>query len=437
MFAALATAISCHAAWPGFMSYDSLYTYAASGTGVDTALWPPLHAYLFWFSRAAGAETWGLFAAQTFLLFLAAGITIHLTIASRGLAALLCLLFAATFAAIPAQIGVLSAHWRDVPTASFTLAGLALYLLSARKESRVLLAAGITSLGLAVALRYNAILLVAGLLLIMIWRPVLGNSTSGRVTAIMATVIALALAWASTHWRAPDFSPLAQPDSLGGTREFDLIGISACAGRVYLPAAVTGGQNISPRQVRTAYDPRHLQLSLAAKPGGPRMLETGGEGDVARTWWFLLRHEPRCYAAHRLQVFIHQMGFSREGAFYPIHAAIDPNPYGLKLARPAAAARLMTYVTLRAAKPWRQPWLLYLAGAAAGLLIIGRRGPMRQVIAALLVGSFAYAGVLYFVAPAADARYIFPSNTTAALAIVLALGLIAEERLQRRKFRVV
>lgn len=72
LFSALATALLCWPSWPGCMSYDSLLAYQQARYGVQTALWPPLHTYLFVLSRAIGADTWGLLLAQTFLLLFGA-----------------------------------------------------------------------------------------------------------------------------------------------------------------------------------------------------------------------------------------------------------------------------------------------------------------------------------------------------------------------------
>lgn len=46
----------------------------------------------------------------------------------------------------------------------------------------------------------------------------------------------------------------------------------------------------------------------------------------------------------------------------------------------------------------------------------------------MLAGAFAYAGLLFLVSPAADARYIFPSNVTCALLIAASLGIIVQGR---------
>ena len=54
------------------------------------------------------------------------------------------------------------------------------------------------------------------------------------------------------------------------------------------------------------------------------------------------------------------------------------------------------------------------------------------LMAAMLLGVLGYPGLLFLAAPAADARYIFPSNTFAALMMLIAAGYVAERWLDAR-----
>jgi hypothetical protein len=425
-FAVVATGLACYPAWPGFMSYDSLMAYREAIYGVETMLWPPFHAYMFEVGRALGTDSWGVFLFQTFALFFSAALSIHLLVGGRRLALFLCVAFALAFIYVPSMAGSLFAHWRDVPTASFTLMGLALWLLAARRRSIGLLVLAIGAIGCALALRYNALMLAAPALALMVARPFLSRKPArlGRAVAAVAIAGVLGLAWASTQWRLPDLQRLPAPNSLGGTQEFDLIGISACADHSYLPLAVTAGQPVSPYQIRKAYDPRHLQQTLAPRPGVPRMVETDAGGEVASVWRRLIWKEWRCYLSHRSAVFVEQMGLAKGALFYASHEAIDPNPFGLRLAHPAAAAKVDAYIDSRAPEPWRRPALLYpLAALLAAAASLRRRGHALFLLA-ILAGAFAYPAALFVAAPAADARYIFPSNVLCALLIVISFGLL-------------
>ena len=112
--AALATALVCWPAWPGYMSYDSLLAWTQAIQGVHTAIWPPMHAYLFRLSRMAHAGTWGLFVTQTFILFLGANLVLSLAARRTWVATALAVSFMASFVWITPQLGVLMTQWRDV-----------------------------------------------------------------------------------------------------------------------------------------------------------------------------------------------------------------------------------------------------------------------------------------------------------------------------------
>jgi hypothetical protein len=410
------------------MSYDSLFAYEQGREGVVTMLWPPMHAYMFRLSDRLGAGPGGVFLAQTFGLFLGASLSLNMLIGRRLVAGLAFLAFTASFLYAPGQLGVLICNWRDVTTASCALLALAFWLLAVRHRAGWLLVMAIGLAGCAVALRYNAFVLVAPLLLLMIWSPFGDGGAKGRTTALAATAASLALAWASTHWRAPDLVALPPPQTFSAVQEFDLIGISACADKNYLTPGMTEGQAITPYQIRKHYDPRHLLLTLADKPGLPRLIETDDEGAVGRQWAKVAPKEFGCYLAHRALVFTEQMGMARAGLFYPVHSGLDANRFGLKLARPAAAKRISDYVNGHAGALWRRPFLLYIAATLAAGLALAARLPRRLTILALLAGAYAYPALLFLAAPAADARYIFPSNVLCALVVCVVAGQLLSAR---------
>lgn len=423
LFAALMTGLICYPVWPGLMSYDSLFAYEQARFGVQTMLWPPLHTYMFQLSETLGAGTWGVFVFQTFVLFGSAAVILHLVARRPAVAAVLCGVFALVIVLSPAVLGSLLVHWRDVPTTSFALLGVALWLLAARYGQPLLLVPAAAAFGCAIALRYNAFALVAFLLLLMIASPLLGRpSRLARPLAVLALAASLSLAWASTQWRLPDLMRMPAPGNFGGTQQFDLIGISACADRNYIPERVTAGP-ISPYHIRRNYDPRHLHLSLQPKPGVAKIYETDGGGQVQTAWLPAILAEPGCYLSHRMAVFVEQMGLARDGLFYATHGGIDRNSFGLSVANPQAANVVVGYVLSRAGDLWRRPAWLYVAALLAGAAVLWRRRAYAPFVGALLLGTFAYPGLLFVASPAADARYIFPSNITAILVVLIAAAL--------------
>jgi hypothetical protein len=433
LYAALVTAAVCIPAWPGMMSYDSLFAFTEGKTGVTTALWPPMHAYLFFLSQRLGAGAGGLFLLQTFLLFFSGAVALNLLVRSLGWALAGMAAFALAFLYVPELIGALVVHWRDVTTTSFALGGLAAWLAAARYRSRGALILAAASFAMAAALRYNAILLIVLVAPLMVWRPFLDAPTPPRARAVTgaALIVGLMLASATTHWRLPDFKGLENPGNFGGAQQFDLIGISACADKVYLPPPMTSGWPITPKQIRMAYDPRHLQMASRPVPGAPRIIETNAGGEMQKLWPLAVRKEFGCYLAHRTAVFVEQMGLARDGVFYPTELAIMENPYGLAPAHPGALAKLGAYISVRQAEIWRRPFWIYLLSPVAVAVLWWRRSGPRLLFLALLGGAFAYPALLFVAAPAADARYIFPSSVLCAFILAAGGAVVMDERRRR------
>lgn len=449
LLALMATAVVCYPAWPGYTSYDSFRAFDEARGGVTSAIWPPMHAYLFrvslWLRQGLG----GLFAFQTYVLFAGAFLTIQALTARAGWGALLCLGFLATFAWIPPQLGVLVTHWRDVTMTSFAVLALGVWAASARRRFEPGVIAAALLFGIAAALRHNGLALVLPPMLLMIARPFLtageGPGRRGRVVA--AVVLSLAAAIASDHWRLPDLRPIVTGRLAVTTQAFDLIGVSACASRVYLPPAMTRGQVVTPADARAIYDPRHVNMSLGGpalpglgRPAYPITLHRvtprdGAEVDeVEAAWRRAVLSEPACYLHHRLAVFREQMGLAADHVFAPVHGVMHPNPYGLRLAHPDASDRLVRYVLARSsAWPQRAIWLYVLAAGLVGVAAL-RAAPGRALLLSGLFGAFAYAGSWLLVGPAADARYIFPANTLCALLALAAVGALTAGEARRRRF---
>lgn len=429
LYAAAITAATALVVWPGFMSYDSLFAYEEGRFGIQTMLWPPLHAYMFTLAERAGVGPGAVLVVQIFLLFFSAAVVLSTFFRDRRLAAVLCILFGAAFLYITPLLGSLVAQWRDVPTASFALLALALWLQAARLKSRLLLVGAALALGVSVGLRYNAFALVFAMIGLMLWSPWLGRPAKAldRLVLTAALVLSLGTAWASTQWRLPDLVRLPRPDSFGGTQQFDVIGVSACAGRNYIPAGATSSP-LTIAQIRRIYDPRHLQQTTRRRPGVPLVYETNAGGAYARVWRELVVKETRCYIAHRSLVAVEQMGMARSGTFYPIHSGLDPNTYDLKFAQPKLAEALRLYVERGAVSLLRRPFLLYLGAVLGVAVVAAARRPGRLLLLALLAGVGAYPALLFVAAPAADARYIFPSNIFALLIILTAVGMLLQSR---------
>lgn len=408
LYALAVTAVLCWAAWPGMMTFDSLFAIQEARTGISTMLWPPMHAYLFWLADRTGVGPGAVLVLQVFLLFFGAALGVNLLVKSRGWAIAALAAFTLSFVYVPELFGTVIVQWRDVTTTSFAMAGLAAWLVGARYGSTLALVISAVSIGLSLSLRYNAAALFVLIVPLMLWTPFLGRALNARARGALIIALALScgLAWASTHVRLPDLKALPAPQNFAGTQEFDLIGISACADRNYLPPALTSGWPITPRQIRQLYDPRHLNQAFRENPGAPTIRDL--TGDAPKAWSVAVRKEFGCYLAHRTAVMMEQLGMAKEGVFLPGYFGVDENVFGFRAAHPGVMQRAYEYDKVREKELWRRPFLVLLAAPVA-LLLIWRRTPARVLLAALLAGAYAYVALLFVAGPAADFRYIFPS----------------------------
>lgn len=429
-YGVLMTLLICVPAWPGQMNYDGLYAYERSIKGIEHMTWPPMHSYLFWLSRKLGAGAGGVFAGQVFLLFFSSGLAASLVIRNRLWAVAAMAAFALAFLIVTPMWGVAIVQWRDVTVTSFAMASVALWLLAAQRRQAWLLIPAALVLGLSVSLRYNAFPLFALIAPLMIWRPLLapGARAPLRALATGALVVSVGLAWASTQWRLPDLKRLPAAGTLAQIQLFDLLGVSACADRNYLPLSVTDGYPITPAQIREAYDPRHVQLAHEKRSTAPAIGKGDADGgrSIGRAWREAIPDNLGCYLDHRRIVMVEQLGMAKGTVFYATHLGIDPNPHGLASAHPELIGKIQLYIVHHAGEAWRRPAILYLLATVVTGLVALRRDRRTPLMVALLGGAYANLALLALIAPAADARYIFPSNVFCAFLIAAGAAMLIE-----------
>lgn len=420
---ALALVVSivlCWPTWPGFMSFDSLFALQESTTGITSGIWPPMQAYLFYLSRTAGLGVVGYFFGQTFLLFLSCFVIIGLysTRVSHYLA--YCLVFCALFLLFPTMWGTVGVIWKDVTTASFACAGVACWLLAVRSRSFLLVALAGLAFFFSLALRFNAVPLVFFLMIGLAIFP-FGKRSRKLDRAISAAIVVsfTVLAALSAIYRLPDLAPLPADKGFSGIQLFDLVGISVCSGQVYAPIGDANGNAITLDQLTQMYEPRHANLTLQPREGIPGELLVDGPQGISARWMSTVPQQLGCYFDHRMKVFAYLMGFNDGPTFYPTHGGIDENRFGVSLTRPVAAQVWVGEIVAGADQAFRRIFWLY--GVATILFAAwGVRNRFNNLaIVGLWLGAILYPAALFFVSPAGDARYTFPSSVFCCLLIVL------------------
>jgi hypothetical protein len=438
LLAAAAGLTICLIAWPGFMSFDSLYAYRQSIEGVETAMWPPMHDYLFFIFRQFPGSPGNFLFFQCFALFFSSNLIIRHFSPSPAVSIPLMGLFFGVFFLFPAMAGTLIALWKDTAVATFAIMAVALWLACARRFSWLKLVLIFLSLTVAVALRYNAITLIVPLLLLIMIQPGVNATKIRHRAGVGAGIICMMLlAYSSTLWRLPDFRRLPPVDGLVTLIQlWDIAGMSVCANENLLPPEA--GSKDGPwtaEALSKVYDPRHVNLSFEKPEWSERIIFSYTPEErqaVNRRWQELLKGHTGCYLQTRFNVFREQMGLGTDTVFYPTHGGIDENPYGFKPRYPERAHALVQMILEGSKHPLRRAYVLLTISILVLLPLIWldrRRAAFPVMLAA---GSILSAGLLAFAAPAADARYTFPSGVFSALVIMIALARFST-RLRRGK----
>lgn len=421
----------CQIVWPGFMSFDTLFSYRQSIEGIVTAVRPPMHDYLFFIFRHLPGSPGNFLFFQCFILFLSCNLIIRHFSPSAGISIPLMMVFFGLFFVFPAMAGTLIALWRDAAFASFAALAAALWLSGLRRFSWLKLAFVFLSLTVAIALRYNAISMLLPFLLLMLLLPGRNARTARHRAGVGAgIVLTLLLSYSTSLWRLPD---LARLPPVGGmvtmVQLWDLAGISACAGENVFPADEGSTEEpLTVELLREIYDPRNINLTfqdpaVAARLAAYYMPDM--QLAVQKRWQALLTSQTGCYLQTRFAVFRELMGLNTPTIFYPAHGGIDDNPYGFRLSYPERAQSLIMFILESSQHPLRRGYVLISLSVLALLPLIWLDRWRSALPAALVVGSVGSIALLAVAAPAADARYIFPSSVFAALVLMIAIARIA------------
>ena len=382
--AAVASAILAGSVWPGLMSYDSLRAFSESAGGITTANWPPMHAYLISLAGRLPFAPGNIIFLQSFLLC-AAGVFLAFRIFRTTLQAVAASgVYLVLLALSPSVSGSLAVHWRDPLTAAFFCLAVAFWVGPPGRPP---------------------------------WPGLLLGALAASVclAALLVLLAPYPLAMASVTWRLPDFQRMPPVSSLSKNLVFDIVGVGACSGRSVLPVAVESEALVPVADLRKVYTPTHVNIvvsGLKARGYSPKTLS----GMTLRAAWCdAVSHDPGCFLSHRRLVLLAQIGALQGDPFYVIHSEIDPNDFGFRLARPDKATAYVAVVNRQAQAYWNRPVVLLLLSLVL-MAVTFRAAPEKRLLKlALALGATGFTGLLFLVAPAADARYIVPALAAAAL----------------------
>jgi hypothetical protein len=406
-------------AYPGYMSSDSVLQLVQARTGVYGAGHPPLMAVVWGVTDAIVAGPIGMLIIQVTCLQLGLW-----RILCRGMSPRVAALAASLLLWCPPISAVMAVIWKDSQMTGYLVLGTAL-LLAPRRGVRL---AGLGLLGLATAMRYNALTITLPLIgLLFEWAP--GARWWRRYPIALGAWLAVTLAASGVNaWLVPAegqphlwHESLALTDLVGTLRYApDLPDAEVRADLAGTPLRVTGEvQRAARAEVALADVPvarrntfgtgRYVPALWATTFAVFDVPTTAAERDaIARAWRTIVLGHLGAYLTYRWEVFRELIHLGDRDVPLAAYTAFndfgDLSGHAHELGHAAAQSRLQGY--LRPAMRWIgkswlfRPWI-YLALVIV-LLPLCRRD---RVMVALLASGVFSEGALFVLAPTVDFRY--------------------------------
>jgi hypothetical protein len=431
--AAAGFAVALLAYYPGSLSNDSITMYESVVGGYLTDSKPPLMRHLWGIT-----DRWVCGAGGMLIVHLAAyWIGIVLIAAASFETAIARGAVVAGLGFLPPSFGLLATIWVDVGMMAFLLLGVGLSLHVGRgRASTMIASAAVAALAYGGLVRYNAIVALPPLLLLVCQRWLLFRRHRNSWRAAVPAAIALTLV----------VSGLGAVDlRLGKPHHFevwpqiliwDLAAITVDSGEMRVPDYVFQSRRENPRRdVERAFKREGVSPFYW---GENAVLDFGSSAETLRSlpgdWVAAIVDHPGSYLRHRAHTMAGLLGWWRMppwGAYY-----LDPNTRGVadhcrspgyRHNRWNAAIERGLHALLPT--PVYRLWV-YVAAALTVLMLAWRWRPPGVSAAALV----AISGLLYLapqavIAPSVEFRYGLWTLVASAVSVVLMVAaLVAGQR---------
>lgn len=414
---ALLALVQLYAFHWGVITPDSVVQYEQALSGRYDDWHPPVTAWLWRQLLHLGSGGAPFLLLDVALYWAAIGLIADALRARHGWAAAALPILLAT---LPIPFGQVGAILKDPLMACVLLMATALLVRRAMGGPWWLAAIALPLIGLAAAIRINALFAALPLLLLA-----LPAAWTDRPWRIGASAIGGLLLLAAGSWTIND--ALLRPSHshpLYSLINFDMAGIVALGG----PSGYPGLSEAQARAlIAHCYDSR---LYGAHDDKGCAPPEDAIAGYVARTgesavglWLNAVIAAPGPYLRHRLAHLNWNWRFMVPAVpDDAVYLMSQPNAFGLHFTPNAATRAVVGAARAMAWSPLGRPatWL----AVALGLLVAGWRLPSRRLVIALALSALIYGGAYALVSVAPDLRY----NLWTMLALMIGLSILLAER---------
>ena len=340
--------ISCYFFYPGCMTGDSIFSWSHALRYPSPRFYdwhPPLVAYVWYLLNLLPFD----FNPRYADLFIAMNILywVGLILAMRPWIhhKLLWLIFFIYVGFFPPNFAIISQNLKDSLMCAALMAAYGSLLVAERQNSRLAFAFGLVSLFLALGFRHNALFAVFPLAM---WAGFIFHQNNAECTwrkkilvgmAVFITLLACSVTTNSLLTKLPSYP-------VQGIYTYDLVGISALTGHVYLPefynddkkqfmfsikGADIKGDTTSIENIRLLYSPdTNNDVYWYGKGKGLRILHTKEEMDtLQQAWLYAIIQEPLAYLKIRTDLYSSLIGLTHSGQWR--YYCMTDDPTRLKL----------------------------------------------------------------------------------------------------------
>jgi hypothetical protein len=395
---------------PGFMSYDTLYQYRqAMGLAALSDTHPIIMA-LLWRFLASVSDSNGTMLLFHQLLYWGT-ITLFVLLVTRQPTYRIALLLVIGFCP---PLVIVSLHiWKDVGMMCALALACATLLGYVRHRHWAWLVAAALALFYAVAVRINGFIPALFLLFFLAYVAVDRLKLTGMKKAALGVLMVAGLSLSYFQGIATLNAKVTEKSYVLGTLlVWDLAEISLAKGEDVMPPYIlrvgTGPvlKDLARLRVRETNYPFWAVIS----PFPPQEYQS----QLLPDWLSVVVANPAPYLKHRGHVFLTMLGIGVPKTYYPYHPGIDNNEFGFKfnhITEQKAGSYFRGFDRL-AETPFYKAWVYLLLCVVTFVITCHRLWRMQgakdeNVLAAVVaLSGIANMGSLFFLAAAADYRYV-------------------------------
>lgn len=421
--------------YPGFMSYDSLHGLRGARGSVTDAIWPPMVSYVWRFVDLISLDTYAMLFLQVYILIC----SIFFIIYRQSKNILWTIIPIIIYLLQPYILGTLLVIWKDVLTAAFLLASLALLNKledclrhNEKYKTIVIFLVIIFCIFIGVSTRHNSI--VAALPIIFYVAKIIVDNLGHSLSVLrsnLSTVFLFLFLFLSVytpkvvidHYSLPSLAKIESPNKafFRNVHILDLAGASVCLNQNLF---ITIAPELSIDDIKKQYDPKHINLSADI------LSKFITSDEVDYLWAKMIISHPLCALYNKYHMTRYLLGINYGPQFLITHPFIDKNEYGIELHESKLRNKIINYINKSSEILIIKPWFILILSTILLFLYYFRISKNKYYITIYLSGLLYFIGVCLF-GNASDARLLFYSNTTFILIIVLVLISFVQSNLSK------